>query len=126
MSFLPSHDQRYLDAKGFDYQEVSDGKRRGLILPDWVLPDTRYDQARANLLILIPSGYSDVPPDMFHLDPWVRLATGLKYPGRADVPVEFAGRRWQRWSRHNNEWRRGKDGIWTMLKRVQYALEIAQ
>jgi len=43
----------------------------------------------------------------------------------ANVAQSFAGQNWQRWSRHNSEWRPGIDGIWTMLKRVEDALERA-
>lgn len=90
------------------------------------LPHSRFDQARADLLIMIPNGYADVPPDMFYLTPWVKLLPGLTCPRRANVPFQFEGRQWQRWSRHNNEWRIGKDGIWTMFKRVQHALDVAR
>lgn len=64
-------------------------------------------------------------PDMFYLEPWIKLVQGNRYPKAANNPFSFSGRSWQRWSRHNNEWRRGVDGIWTMLKRIEYALEVA-
>ena len=79
----------------------------------------------ADVLIIIPSGYPDNRTDMFHLIPWVKLKNGNKYPNRADQAVIFNGQKWQRWSRHNNEWRAGIDGIWTMLKRVEHALLVA-
>ena len=69
--------------------------------------------------------YPDVPPDMFHTMPWVKLTPDGRYPTAADQPVIFAGQQWQRWSRHNNEWRAGVDGIWTMLKRIDNALAVA-
>ena len=84
-----------------------------------------YDAERADVLILIPNGYPDVRPDMFHLTPWVKLRNGNRYPKAADQPVAFNGGNWQRWSRHCDDWRPGIDGIWTMLKRVEHALLVA-
>jgi len=52
---------------------------------------------------------------MFYLLPWVRLIAGNRYPKAADQSFSFAGKNWQRWSRHNNEWHPNVDGIWTML-----------
>ena len=77
------------------------------------------------MLILLPKGYPDVAPDMFYLTPWVKLIPSNTYPNKADRALNFAGQNWQRWSRHNKEWRPGVDGIWTMLKRVEDALEKA-
>ena len=125
MSFLPEEDREYLASKRIVYEEVVDGTNKGLVLKTWSLPDGLYDHPSADILIILPSGYPDVPPDMFHLMPWVRLALSNSYPKAADQPVNFAGQKWQRWSRHNNEWRPGVDGIWTMIKRVSHALEKA-
>ena len=53
------------------------------------------------------------------------LRQGGRYRNAANVAQSFAGQSWQRWSRHNSEWRPGIDGIWTMIKRVDDALEKA-
>lgn len=124
-TFLPSADRRYLADQGVAYTEVSEGGQRGLVLRGRSLPAGRFDAARADVLILLPPGYPDVAPDMFYLLPWVRLVTTQGYPRQADQPLAFGGQTWQRWSRHNPEWRPGVDGIWTMLKRVAHALEVA-
>jgi Prokaryotic E2 family E/Multiubiquitin len=124
-SFLPARDRVYLAEKGIVYEEVTDGGQRGAILRQYPLPAGLFDTEKADLLILIPTGYSDVPPDMFYTLPWVKLTTANALPRCADQPHPFAGQTWQRWSRHNNEWRPGVDGIWSMLKRVDHALEIA-
>jgi hypothetical protein len=89
------------------------------------LPAGLFDTSKADILIIIPSGYPDTAPDMFHLIPWVRLAVGNAFPRAADQAVMFNGQSWQRWSRHNPEWRPGIDGIWSMLKRVEHALKVA-
>jgi len=125
MSFLPLADRKYLNNSGIVYEETEEGGRKALIIKGYELPPDRYDVASADILIILPAGYPDVAPDMFHAMPWLRLTDGNKYPIKADQPVSFAGQNWQRWSRHNNSWRSGVDGIWTMLKRVEHALESA-
>lgn len=125
MGFLPAADAAYLQEKGIPYSELEEGGVKAIILQSYALPASRFDASQANILVLLPRGYPDVAPDMFYLQPWVRLVAGNRYPKAADVPFTFAGRNWQRWSRHNSEWRPNVDGIWTMLKRIDAALEAA-
>lgn len=125
MNFLPSNDRQYLENRSLRFSEVEDGKQKGIILLEFGLPSGRYDVQKADILILLPSGYPDVPPDMFYLLPWAKLLEGTKYPKAANQPFSFKDQKWQRWSRHNNQWRPGVDGIWTMLKRIENALEVA-
>lgn len=125
MKFLPDKDRQYLGDRGLTFEEVVDGANKGIILRHFPLPSGRFDAPVADLLILLPSGYPDAPPDMFYLLPWIRLVQGSNYPRAADQSFSFQGQSWQRWSRHNNEWRPGIDGIKTMLKRVEHALEVA-
>jgi Prokaryotic E2 family E len=122
MSFLPAPDREYLESKEVSFEEVQDGGQKAIILKAVALPPGRYDAPIADVLIILPPAYPDVAPDMFHLIPWVKLVPAGKYPNAADQPVSFNGQNWQRWSRHNYEWRPGIDGIWTMLKRVEDAL----
>ncbi|MBS4001761.1 MAG: hypothetical protein KGZ91_00150 [Afipia sp.] len=124
MSVLPLRDRTYLQQRGIVFQEI-DGPQKGVIFPDYVLPCQRFDVALARILIMLPPGYPDVRPDMFYALPWLKLVNGNKYPKAADVPVEYHGETWQRWSRHSDEWRPGVDGIWTMLRRIDTALEEA-
>lgn len=125
MSFLPDADREYLTAKNIRFEEVEQGGKKGVILRARPLPTGRFDAHLVDVLILLPRGYPDVSPDMFYLLPWVKLVPAGRYPNKADQPLDFAGQKWQRWSRHNNEWRPGIDGIWTMIKRVEHALENA-
>lgn len=123
MSFLPAPDREYLTSKDIPFEEIEDGGKKAVILKEWQLPTGRFDEQAADVLIQLPPGYADVSPDMFYLLPWVKSASTNQYPPKADQPLNFAGRKWQRWSRHNNDWRPGVDGIWTMIKRVEHALE---
>jgi hypothetical protein len=125
MTFLPERDRQYLVDHGFSWEEVEDGVTKGIILQNFNLPVKRFSTPTANILIVLPGLYPDVAPDMFFLMPWLYLASSGAFPKAADVPFPFQGQSWQRWSRHNSEWRSGIDGIWTMLKRVENALEVA-
>jgi hypothetical protein len=125
MGFLPPVDQEYLNSKGIKIEEKDVGGKKGVVLKGRPLPTGRFDAKEADILILLPPGYPDVAPDMFYLLPWVKLVPANKFPNKADQPLEFGGEKWQRWSRHNKDWRPGVDGIWTMIKRVDDALEKA-
>lgn len=125
MTFLPESDRQYLANKGYFYEEIIEGKLKGLIFSKFPLPLQKYDFSQVDLLILLPNGYPDIAPDMFYLEPSVKLVQENRPPRATEARQQFNGRSWQRWSRHNREWRRGVDGIWTMLKRVEHALEVA-
>ena len=125
MSFLPSRCRRYLEEHGLIYEEAESGGQKGLILKQFALPKDKFDSAGADILILLPPGYPDAPPDMFYTMPWLRLVPGNRCPRAANLPIIFKDLQWQRWSRHNNAWRPGVDGIWTMVKRIETALKEA-
>lgn len=125
MDCLPAKDREYLEAKGINYELTRDSRLTGIHLKSHPLPEGRFDQPLADILILLPPGYPDTAPDMFYLLPWVKLKNGNRYPRAADQPLRFSGQTWQRWSRHCRDWRPGADGIWTMLKRVENALKEA-
>jgi hypothetical protein len=124
MAVLPIRDRAYLVEHGVAFEEV-DGNEKGVIFRDYVLPVGRFDQTKADILVLLPPGYPDVRPDMFFAMPWIKLCRSVQYPRAADQAHDFQNRRWQRWSRHNDQWRPGVDGIWTMLRRIDTALEAA-
>lgn len=123
MSILPSRCRLYLSESGIAFDEV-DGAQKAIILRAYPIPKGRYDAEQADILIVLPNGYPEVRPDMFFSLPWLKLVNG-KYPKAADQPYDFNGQRWQRWSRHQDQWRPGIDGIWTMLRRIDAALEMA-
>ncbi|KKC38002.1 hypothetical protein WH87_10210 [Devosia epidermidihirudinis] len=122
---LPPDDAAFLNEHGVNFEEVDQAGNKAVIIKSYPLPAGRFDTSSADILVLLPPGYPDCAPDMFFLSPWVRLAADKKYPRAADQPFSFAGGNWQRWSRHNSDWRPGVDGIWTMLRRIGRALEIA-
>lgn len=124
--FLPLRDRDYLESRGYQFEEIDSTGQKGVVLKNVVLPASKYDVAQADILFLLPGGYPDTLPDMFYIFPWIRLLPAGNYPRAADQPVEFGGLTWQRWSRHSDQWRSGRDGIWTLIKRFENAIEIAQ
>jgi hypothetical protein len=124
MAVLPLKDRRYLAQRGISFVEIEQ-PQKAVVLQGYELPMQRFDAANADVLILLPAAYPDCAPDMFYAKPWLRLSSSNAYPRAADQPLDFQGERWQRWSRHNDAWRPGVDGIWTMIKRMESALEVA-
>jgi len=124
MAILPMKDRRYLSQRGITYREI-ESPQKAVLLEGYQLPRGRFDAANANVLILLPAAYPDCAPDMFYALPWLRLVGSNSFPKAADNALEFEGKSWQRWSRHNDAWRPGIDGIWTMIKRIDVALAVA-
>lgn len=122
MAILPMKCRNYLQDRRLVFEEHDDKGQKGIVLRQFALPVGRFDAPLADILILLPGAYPDVAPDMFYAMPWLRLAGTNRYPRAADQAVSFVGQSWQRWSRHNNAWRPGVDGIWSMLKRIETAL----
>lgn len=125
MALLPSADRRYLEDRGVAFDEVEDRGRKAVVLKAFPLPDGTFQVDSADVLIQLPPGYPDACPDMFWTSPCLVLAASGREPRATQVRETFAGIQWQRWSRHSSDWRPGADGLRTMLKRVERALEVA-
>lgn len=125
LATLPPDDRAHLEARGIAYDVVTDGAEAALVLRAYPLPPGKFDHVQADILVLLPGGYPDAAVDMFHCDPWLRLAATGSHARAADVARAFVGRNWQRWSRHNTAWRAGIDGIHTVLGRIDRALREA-
>jgi hypothetical protein len=122
MLSLPGEDSRFLDAKCFDWRLEPNGAGGYLILHGFPVNPDRFDRSSTDILILIPRGYPMARLDMFFADPWVRFHSG-QLPAQADVPQEYLGRRWQRFSRHLKEWRAGQDGLPSFLALIAKELQ---
>ena len=126
VTFLPKKDLEYLRTKEFNFQEVVDGHVKGLIIKDYRLPEKKYQVNKMDLLIRIPNGYNDAPPDMFFCSPHLKFSDTNGDPPATSGRVNFNGILWQQWSRHSNtgnDWRPGIDGIKSHLQKVNKALE---
>ena len=119
---LPSKDQTYLSGHGYAFEVLTEGGHTGVVLKELLLPAGKFNCETADVLILLPRGYPDCPPDMFYVSPKLVLAGTGQIPKACTAEHPFGGRVWQRWSRHNNAWRPGVDGLQTMVARVQTAL----
>ena len=62
---LPQGDQRYLSEQGYRYELAYEAGQTAIILRAVDLPKGRYDVELADILIMLPPGYPDAPPDMF-------------------------------------------------------------
>lgn len=123
---LPSFDQSFLSEHGYDFEVIQEGGETGIILKALALPSDKFDCDVADILVLLPAGYPDCPPDMFYASPRLVLKGTNQAPKACTVQHNFANQVWQRWSRHNNAWRPGIDGLRTMVARVQTALAEAR
>lgn len=122
LAVLPPADRSFLEGRAISYEVLAEGGQAAVVLKSYKVPAGKFDHDATDILILLPAGYPDALVDMFYCAPWLRLAAADRYPNAADVPHDFAGRTWQRWSRHNSDWRPGIDGIHTVIARVDRAL----
>lgn len=121
---LPSADRRYLEDHGLTYEIIGEVGSSGVIIKDFPLPPGKFDRDTVDVMIQLPAGYPDASVDMFYTAPWIKLKTSGRYANCADVAHQFAGTKWQRWSRHAT-WRAGIDGIRTMIARAELAFQKA-
>jgi len=124
MTFLPEADRDYLRSKEYQFEEIVDSNRNGLVIRDYCLPKEKFNIEIADLLILIPPCYPDVKPDMWYFYPAIFLTPSNRVIPQTEGTIHFGGREWQRWSRHfpASEWRAGIDGIHTYLKKIDSSL----
>jgi hypothetical protein len=108
---LPSTDQGFLAERAITHEMRVEAGMTCVVLPGWSLP-AGYDRQSVDLLVRLPAGYPDLPPDMWWFDPPVRLATGATVPA-TEATEQHLGRTWQRWSRHfqPGQWKSGIDGL---------------
>jgi hypothetical protein len=120
---LPEADTMYLSERALSHQVSVDAQMTCVVLPNWRLPPG-YDRDCADLLLRLPAGYPDIPPDMWWFYPAVHLATGQTIRA-TEVAEQHVGRSWQRWSRHfnNGQWRSGIDGLESFLALIRRELD---
>lgn len=108
---LPATDETFLTERALAHSIHVESGMTCLVLPQWRLPDG-YDLKIVDLLLRLPSGYPDLPPDMWWFDPPIHLASGVTVPA-TDAMEHYLGRTWQRWSRHfeHGHWKSGIDGL---------------
>ncbi len=119
---LPSTDQGFLAERDITHEMRVEAGMTCVVLPGWSLP-AGYDRQSVDLLVRLPAGYPDLPPDMWWFDPPVRLATGATVPA-TEATEQHLGRTWQRWSRHfqPGQWKSGIDGLESYIALIREEL----
>ena len=108
---LPAPDTAFLMERRLEYSVAVEGSMLCIVVPKWTLP-SGYTVQEADLLVRLPAGYPDLPPDMWWFDPAVLRVDGRNIPA-TQATGRYLERNWQRWSRHlgPEQWRSGVDGI---------------
>lgn len=116
---LTADDHRFLAGLGVEYTATEEGGWTVLSVHDWPLPPG-YRPAAADLMVRVAPGYPDMPLDMWYFSPDVSRTDGQPVPN-TEVHETFAGRQWQRWSRHLDpgQWTAGVDGLESYFARIR-------
>ena len=119
---LPAPDAAFLTERSLEYSAEVEGGTLCIIVPRWDLP-AGYTIREADLLVRLPTGYPDLPPDMWWFDPAVLRIDGCTIPA-TDATERYRGRTWQRWSRHLSpeQWRSGVDGLGSFFTLIREEL----
>lgn len=122
---LSEDDQNWLKERGFTFEASQEaGGITNLIIKNYLLPEG-FDHDTTDLLVRLPAGFPDSAPDMFWVDPTLKLIkTGANAPA-ADQYETHAERTWQRFSRHldSGAWRPGIDSLQSWLMAIRGLLE---
>ena len=121
---LSDSDQQYLTDKGFEFEALVEGGMILLIIHNFALP-SGYQPVAVDLLLRLPLQFPEVGPDMFWTDPVVTYSESGGPPQATGPNEPYAGRTWQRWSRHFGQslWRPGIDDLRSYLRLIRATLE---
>ncbi len=110
MPLLPD-DAVYLSERGWTHEVYEEAGMTCLVLTAWPLP-AGLSETAADVLLRFSAGYPDVAPDMWWVDPPLRLGNGGEIPNTQLTEIHL-GRQWQRWSRHfaPGQWQPGIDRL---------------
>lgn len=120
---LRERDQKFLDDSGLAYTVTFEGGFANVVIENFCTAPGLSPEA-VDLLLRLPFGFPDAAPDMFWVAPNI-TASGGRIPG-TEAMETWAGRSWQRWSRHiAQQWRPGVDNLETYLAYVRRCLRQA-
>lgn len=120
---LPPDDLEHLKSLDLEFDVSSEGGMTCVVINDFPLP-AGYSEPKTELLLRLPPGFPDLPPDMWWMWPGVTYADG-QVPQATEVREVHLGKEWQRWSRHFGEaqWRPGRDSLQSFLRLIRTDLE---
>jgi hypothetical protein len=119
---LPAEDEAFLNSTGLQWETVTEGSARRLIIYEFPIP-SGYSHASVELFLRIEPLYPDTQLDMVYFHPALQKSSGGTIGALSTEP--FDNKQWQRWSRHRtpqNPWRPGVDCIETHLQLVRWWL----
>src|SRR5258708_5149740 len=116
---LLPEDEAYLKRIGNDHSVEPEAGFVCVVIKNYRLP-SGYAIPQTDLLIRLPGGFPDAPPDMWWCSPEVRLISGA-YAPNTEANENHLGRQWQRWSRHfqPGQWSPGRSGLESYLATVR-------
>lgn len=119
---LPEPEIAILRDDGLDFSIVPDGNMTCVVIQKFSLPGG-YKQKEADMLLRLPPGFPDAPPDMWWFDPPLQRIDGQAIPATDAIETHLS-RRWQRWSRHfqPGQWTPGVDCMESFLALIRKEL----
>jgi hypothetical protein len=124
-SLLSGPDQAFLDSEYPEHQVWNEGGHTCVVLSSFALVPG-LDPERSDLLIRLPNGYPDTPPDMFWFQDVIARTDGESIPA-IEVIESHGDRSWHRWSRHlqGGEWSSGIDDLRSYVAYIKRCLKTA-
>lgn len=121
---LEQEDREWLTENGYTFEVVDEGGITSLILKGFPLPPG-FDRETTDLLTRLPPGFPDTAPDMFWVDPPIKIAATGVFAPAANVMESYINRTWQRFSRHfaGSPWRPGIDSLQSWVLCIRFLLE---
>lgn len=115
---LPAEDVDFLNATGFIWELSIENNVKRVVIKDYPVCQG-FNLGKVDVYFRIESTYPDTQIDMAYFHPPLARTDGVAL--KAIANDHFAGKTWQRWSRHRTEknpWRPGVDGVETQLALV--------
>ena len=121
---LPADEIAQLERLGLEYEIQPEAGMVCVVIREYQLPPG-YEPTTVDLLLRLPAGFPDVPPDMWWMRPTVTYTATGQQPPQTQLQETILGVQWQRWSRHlaAGQWRPGRDSLKTYLRIIRSDLE---
>jgi hypothetical protein len=122
---LSELDELALNRRGLAFSITNtDGGGTNVVIQQFELP-AGFAPQQTSLLLKLPPNFPDAAPDMFWVNPHVKLTSTNAVPVNADqFEIHTDGQQWQRFSRHlKSPWRPGIDDLDSWLATIMRSFE---